>query len=309
MILCSGEALIDMLPRESGEGEACFAPVPGGAVFNTAIALARLGASAALFTGLSRDLFGRRLAAALEADGVDARLSVRSDRPTTLAFVELSGGHATYAFYDEATAARALTATDLPDGSALAPVRAAFFGGISLAAEPCATAHAALMARLAPRAVTMLDPNVRPSFIADEAAYRTRIGAMLAQADIVKVSDEDLAWLMGPGDATDHARALIGRGARLVCVTEGAHGATAHHAAGHLHVPARSAQVVDTVGAGDTFNAGLLAGLDEAGALTKGWFASPDEDVLEAALKLGVAAAAVAVSRAGANPPTRSELA
>ena len=309
MILCSGEALIDMLPRESAGGERCFVPVPGGAVFNTAIALSRLGAPTALFTGLSRDLFGRRLAAALAADGVDARLAVRSDRPTTLAFVELTGGHATYAFYDEATAARALTGADLPDDAALAPVRAAFFGGISLAAEPCATAHAALMARIAPRAVTMLDPNVRPTFIADEAAYRARIGAMLAQADIVKVSDEDLAWLMGPGDATDHARALIGRGARLVCVTQGAHGVTAHHAAGHLHVPARRAQVVDTVGAGDTFNAGLLAGLDEAGALTKGWFGSPDEDVLEAALKLGVAAAAVAVSRAGADPPTRSQLA
>ncbi len=309
MILCSGEALIDMLPRESAGGERCFVPVPGGAVFNTAIALSRLGAPTALFTGLSRDLFGRRLAAALAADGVDARLAVRSDRPTTLAFVELTGGHATYAFYDEATAARALTGADLPDDAALAPVRAAFFGGISLAAEPCATAHAALMARIAPRAVTMLDPNVRPTFIADDAAYRARIGAMLAQADIVKVSDEDLAWLMGPGDATDHARALIGRGARLVCVTQGAHGVTAHHAAGHLHVPARRAQVVDTVGAGDTFNAGLLAGLDEAGALTKGWFGSPDEDVLEAALKLGVAAAAVAVSRAGADPPTRSELA
>jgi fructokinase len=309
MILCSGEALIDMLPRESAQGEPCFTPVPGGAVFNTAIALARLGAPAALFTGLSRDLFGRRLAAALAADGVNAGLAVRSDRPTTLAFVDLTDGQASYAFYDEATAARSLTTADLPHEAALAPVRAAFFGGISLAAEPCAEAHAALMSRLAPRAVTMLDPNVRPGFVADEAAYRARVGAMLAQADIVKVSDEDLGWLMGPGDPTDHARALIGRGARLVCVTEGARGATAHHAAGHLHVPARRAQVVDTVGAGDTFNAGLLAGLDEAGALTRGWLDAPDEDVLEAALKLGVAAAAVTVSRVGANPPARSELA
>jgi len=308
MILCAGEALIDMLPRRSTQGEPCFAPVPGGAVFNTAIALARLGAPSALFTGLSRDLFGQRLETALAEARVDARLAVRSERPTTLAFVELTGGQARYAFYDEGTAHRMLAVADLPPEGALSGVGAAFFGGISLAAEPCATAYAALMGRLAPRAVTMLDPNVRPSFIADEAAYRARIAGMIAQADIVKVSDEDLTWLMGLGDTVDHARALIGQGARLVCVTEGARGAVAHHAAGHLRVPAPRAEVVDTVGAGDTFNAGLLAGLHEAGALTKRWFDAPDEDALEAALKLGVAAAAVTVSRAGADPPRRDEL-
>ena len=308
MILCAGEALIDMLPRESRQGEPCFAPVPGGSVFNTAVALGRLGAPAALFTGLSRDLFGRRLESRLAQAGVDARLAVRSDRPTTLAFVDLADGQASYAFYDENTAHRLLGEADLPEDTALAGSSAAFFGGISLAVEPCGTAHAALMARLAPRAVTMIDPNIRPAFVADEAAYRRRIGAMLARADIAKVSVDDLTWLMGPGDPTDHARALIRQGPRLVCVTEGERGATAHHAAGHLHVAAPRAEVVDTVGAGDTFNAGLLAGLHEAGALTAGWFDSPDEDALEAALRLGTAPAAVTVGRAGADPPTPAEL-
>jgi fructokinase len=154
----------------------------------------------------------------------------------------------------------------------------------------------------------MLDPNIRPSFIARPEVYRARIEAMLARADIVKVSDEDLEWLLGPGDPTDHARALIERGPSIVCVTEGAKGVTAHHAAGHLHVSAPRVDVIDTVGAGDTFNAGFLAGLHDAGALDRAALKRPDEDVLEAALKLGVAAAAVTVSRAGANPPTRAEL-
>jgi len=308
MILCAGEALIDMLPRESTAGEACFAPVAGGAVFNTAIALARLGAPAALFTGLSEDLFGLRLAATLAADRVDATLARRSARPTTLAFVELTEGQARYAFYDENTAGRMLTEADLPPADALAGIEAFFFGGISLMVEPCGTAYAALLARVPGDRPVMLDPNIRPAFIAEPERYRARLDAMLARADIVKVSDEDLEWLVGPGDPTDQARALLARGPRLVCLTEGARGVTAHHAAGHLHVAAPRVEVVDTVGAGDTFNAGLLAGLHAAHALDRAALARPDEDVLEAALKLGVAAAAVTVSRAGANPPTRAEL-
>jgi fructokinase len=306
MILCAGEALIDMLPRTTAAGEPCFAPAVGGAVFNTAIALGRLGAPAGLFTGLSTDLFGQRLAAALEASGVDTTLAHRAARPTTLAFVELVEGHARYAFYDEGTAGRMLTGADLP--AALPGVEALFFGGISLVAEPCGAAYEALCLREAPHRPVMLDPNIRPGFVTDEAGYRARLGRMLAAADIVKVSDEDLHWLLGPGDPTDLARQVLALGPRLVCVTEGARGVTAHHPAGHLHVAAPKVSVVDTVGAGDTFNAGLLAGLHDAGALTKRWFDAPDEDVLEAALTLGTRAAAVTVSRAGANPPTRAEL-
>ena len=309
MILCAGEALIDMLPRTGADGAPCLRPAPGGAVFNTAVALGRLGAPAALFAGLSRDLFGRQLEAALAAAGVSTDLAARSDRPTTLAFVDLTEGQARYTFYDAATAGRLLATEDLPGDAALAPVTALFMGGISLMAEPCGATLHALMMRAAPGRVTMLDPNIRPGFIADEATYTARIEAMIAMSDILKVSDEDLAWLLGPGDTTDHARALLARGPSLVCVTEGARGATAHHASGHLHVAAPPARVVDTVGAGDTFNAGLLAGLHAAGALSTEALAAPDEDVLEAALTLGVRAAALCVARAGADPPWRRELA
>ncbi len=306
MILCCGEALIDMLPRESHAGEPAFAPYPGGAVFNTAIALGRLGAPAGFLGGLSRDLFGRMLDDALRAAHVDPSLSPRSDRPTTLAFVTLTGGQAQYAFYDENTALRMLTAEDLP--ALPGTVQALFFGGISLAGDPCDAAYAALMEREAPARVTMIDPNVRPGFIRDEAAYRARVGVMMAQADIVKLSDEDMAWFHGPGPVEDHAAALLDAGARVVIVTEGARGARAFAHGIAVSVPAGRTTVVDTVGAGDTFNAGVLAALADAGALQKSALAQIDRATLEDALRLGAAAAAVTVSRAGANPPWRHEL-
>ncbi len=208
MILCCGEALIDMLPRETTAGEAAFAPYAGGAVFNTAIALGRLGAPAGFFSGLSTDLFGVQLAETLAASQVETDLCARSDRPTTLAFVRLTNGQASYAFYDENTAGRLLAPADLP---ALPDrVSTLFFGGISLVNEPAAATYEALMAREAPRRVTMLDPNIRPGFIADAAAYRARIGRMIALADILKLSDEDLHWLEGPGQILSLARGLPG---------------------------------------------------------------------------------------------------
>jgi fructokinase len=307
MILCAGEALIDMLPRTAVSGEAAFAPYAGGAVFNTAIALGRLGTPTGFFTGLSTDLFGRVLEAALADSGVDAGRAARSDRPTTLAFVTLTDGQARYAFYDEGTAGRMLAEADLPGD--LDGVGALFFGGISLAVEPCAHSYETLCLREAGRRVIMLDPNVRPGFIRDEAVYRARIDRMLAASDIVKLSDEDLHWLFGPGDLAALASAVLAKGPKLVCITEGAEGVTGYTATGAVRVAARRVEVVDTVGAGDTFNAGLLAGLSDAGLLSRDALAAGlPEDGLRAALDLGVRAAAVTVSRAGANPPRRAEL-
>lgn len=306
MILSCGEALIDMLPRTTPAGEAAFAPYAGGAVFNTAIAVGRLGAPSGFFSGLSSDLFGDLLREVLRESKVDTSPAAISPRPTTLAFVRLTDGHATYTFYDENTAGRMLSPDDLP---ALGPeVQALFFGGISLVGEPAATAYEALQAREAPHRVTMLDPNIRPGFITDPEGYRARIDRMIARADIVKLSDEDLHWLLGPGDSHDHARRLLDMGPSLVCVTEGAKGAIGHTKAGYVHVPAPRVTVADTVGAGDTFNAGLLAALWRAKLLTKSALRSLDEEALREALTLGVRAAAITVSRHGANPPWEHEL-
>lgn len=306
MILSCGEALIDMLPRKSAANEDAFAPYAGGAVFNTAIALGRLGAPSGLLTGLSRDLFGEILTEALTQSHVKSGHAILSDRPTTLAFVKLIGGQATYTFYDEGTAGRMIEPADLPEIPDT--VEALFFGGISLMVEPCGGTYEALMAREAATHVTMLDPNIRPTFIKDETTYRARIDRMLALADIVKLSDEDLHWLMGDGEISDLARDLLEKGPKVVCITEGAKGARGVTASGEVFAPATRVEVADTVGAGDTFNAGVLAALHKSGALTKATIANLDDRVLTDALTLGVRAAAVTVSRAGANPPWENEL-
>lgn len=307
MILSCGEALIDMLPRESTAGEACFAPYAGGAVFNTAIALGRLGAPSAFFSGVSTDMLGEILADTLTASKVDIRYLARSGRPTTVAFVKLVNGQATYAFYDENTAGRMLGTADLPVLGA--DCAALFFGGISLVNDPAASVYESLQARECGARVTMIDPNIRPGFIAgQEDSYRARIGRMIARADIVKLSDEDLHWLEGAGDLTALARGIVARGPKVVFITEGAAGARAVTATQDRFVAATPVVVADTVGAGDTFNAGVLAALHEAGALTKAALAALPDAVLDAALTLGTRAAAVTVSRAGANPPWREDL-
>ncbi len=308
MIICCGEALIDMIPSETAGGRPGFAPHAGGAVFNTAIALGRLGQETGFVTGLSRDLFGQQLTAALEESRVDCSHVIRSDLPTTLAFVALIGGQARYTFYDENTAGRSLTPDRLPD---LPPAaRALYFGGISLISEPCAEFYAALAAREAPDRLIMTDPNIRVTFIADEPRYRARLDRMLAVSDIVKVSDEDLDWIVqGGGSLLDKAQQITATGPHAVIVTRGAEGAMAILNDGaQVDVPAERAEVVDTVGAGDTFNAGVLARLAEDGLLSKDKLPEIGAEALRRALSLGSEVAAVTVSRAGANPPWAHEL-
>lgn len=306
MILCAGEALIDMLPRTTTQGEEGYAPYAGGSVFNTAIALGRLGAPTGFFSGVSADFFGDLLKGKLRESHVDISLTLTTDRPSTVAFVKLVDGHATYAFYDENTAGRMLTETDLPPLPDT--VEALFCGGISLVVEPCGAAYERLFVETAKTRVTMMDPNIRPGFIRDERRYRARIETMLAHADIVKISDEDLMWIMGAGDIDTHIARVLTMGPRLVCLTMGSKGVKGVTSEREVTVPAEMVVVADTVGAGDTFNAGLLAGLHRAGALTKETLRDLDATTLTAALTLGAQAAAVTVSRAGANPPWADEL-
>ena len=302
MILTCGEALIDLLPRQSTLGEVAFAPYPGGAVFNTAIGLGRLGVKTQFLCGMSSDFLGDILRNALDASGVDHTPSPRLYAPCTVAFVKLVDGQATYAFYDENSAMRSLNDAPEIDADAM------FFGGISLVGDGCGDTYEALMLREAPRRVTMIDPNIRPSFIKDVVAYRARINRMMAAADIIKLSDEDLHWMEGEGDLAELAKGLLAKGAKLVCITEGAKGVTGYSAEHTVFVPSKRAVVVDTVGAGDTFNSGTLAGLDRAGVLSKERIANLSTEEIRAALQLGVRVAAVTVSRAGANPPTAADL-
>lgn len=309
MILNCGEALIDMVEAKTKDGTNAFVPHSGGAVMNTAIALGRLGVPSGFFAGLSSDLFAAQLTAHMDASHVSHDLCPVTDDPTTLAFVQLTNGQAKYAFFDENTALRNLAKADIP--ALPAETQALFFGGISLAYGTCAETYETMMIRASETHVTMLDPNIRLGFIRDAAGFRARIERMIAAADIVKLSDEDLEWVR-PGDLNEAARDVLSRGPKLVVVTQGSKGATAFHASGEVFVASEPVDLEaldsDTIGAGDTVNAGLLAGLYQADALSKDALATLSKQNITDALTLGMRAARVTVSRKGANPPWAHEL-
>lgn len=308
MILCCGEALIDMLPITSTEGRAGFAPHAGGSVFNTAIALGRLGADCAMFTQLSTDRFGDLLHAELAHSKVATDLIRRVPQLSTLAFVHLEDGHAQYSFFDENSAQRSLQPEDLP--ALPNSCRALFFGGISLVTPPAADAYATLAARAGKDRLVMLDPNIRPGFICNETRYRARLARMLEVADIVKISDADLDWLV-PGNAPlpERARQSGAKSDATLLITCGAEGVLACRPDGTvLDLPAVRTEVVDTVGAGDTFSAGFLAALAQSGHLERTALIDDDGTALAKAVAYGARAAAITVSRAGANPPWLHEM-
>lgn len=306
MIVCCGEALIDMLPRTTTLGEDAFAPYVGGAVFNTAIALGRLEVPTGFFSGISTDFFGHMLRDTLAASNVDLSLVKFSDLPTTMAFVRLTGGHASYLFYDEQTAGRMLYESDLPVIGD--HVEAMHFSCISLIPEPCGGTYEALMRREHDKRVMMFDPNIRKNFIKDKASHLARMKRMLAMADIVKLSDEDLDWF-GEGSTTDDTAARwLTLGPKLIVVTKGAEGLVAYSKDHHVAVPAERVRVIDTVGAGDTINAGILCSLRDQTLLTKSDIATLTPGQIEAVLRFSAKAAAFTVSRSGANPPTREEM-
>ncbi|MCC0034951.1 MAG: carbohydrate kinase [Hoeflea sp.] len=305
MIICCGEALIDMLPRTTTQGEDAFSPYAGGSVFNTALALGRLGLKTGFFTGLSSDMFGDILRKVLSESGVDYSYCATLDLHTTLAFVRLVNGQASYAFFDENTAGRMITEAHLP---ALGDeVEALHFGAISLIPDPCGATYESLMRREHGSRVISLDPNIRPGFITDAPRHRARIDRMIAMSDIVKMSDEDLEWF-GMPDMETAARTWLGQGPSLVVFTRGARGAIGFSREHTVEVDGVAVTVADTVGAGDTFNAGILASLKRDDVLTKQAMKTLSAEAIGNVLGLGARAAAVTVSRPGANPPWASEI-
>lgn len=306
MILCCGEALIDMLPRKNADGADVYQPFNGGSVYNTAIAMGRLGTPTGLFAGISTDFFGDGIVAALEAAGVSTRFLKRKDRHTTLALVKLTDGHARYSFIDEGSAGRMLEKSDIPalPGS----VAALHFGSISLIPEPCGSTYETLLKRNAKSRVISLDPNIRPTVIKDRKKHLARLTRLIALSDIVKVSDEDVAWMTGKKGIAATAKAWLKSGAKVVAVTRGGSGVDIFTRKHMLSVDAPKVQVADTVGAGDTFTAGLLTYLSRHGMLTKKAIAALDEAQLYAAAAFAMKCAAVTVSRPGADPPWAHEV-
>jgi fructokinase len=307
MILCCGEALIDLIPGVTADGAAAFIPKTGGSVFNTAIALGRLGVPSAFLGGLSTDFFGDELRKALHAANVDISLAPVFERYTITAFVKLEGNHARYSFIDEGSACRMLSPQDLPQLPD--KITTLHLGSFPLAIEPCGSAFEELCRREFHKRVIHFDPNIRGNLIKDRAAHRQRVERVVAMSDLIKMSDEDLAWMAQGTSIEDFAQDWLRRGAKLVVVTRGKDGAIAFSHKFRAEVPGVDVKVADTIGAGDTFTAGFLAGLHQTGRLSKTAIAALDQESVLAALKLAVRAAAITVSRPGADPPWTHELA
>ncbi len=306
MLLSCGDALIDWIPARTADGREAYVPAVGGSCCNIAIALGRLGADAGFMGGISTDLFGDMLVDGLRAANVSTRYVARLDRETTLGFVRLGDGEPQYAFYDEGTAARMWRRTDSPQ---LGPeVRLLHVGSVTLINPPVADECLALLEAEKGQRLLTVDPNCRPTLTKDVTAYRQRMARLFALADIIRLSETDLAFVLPDTSPEDAARTWLAGGTRLVVVTRGASGATAFWPEGALHAPSVPANVVDTIGAGDSFFAGLLVSLDEAGFLSAKGLAKVGATELQAALAFAAEVAAITCTRQGSDPPWRREV-
>lgn len=307
MFLVCGEALFDFfLESENGPSAATYAARAGGSPFNVAIGLSRLGTASGLLTGLSSDLLGQRLSQVLRDEGVSTAYAIPTDRPTTLSLVGLdTEGVPAYQFYDNGSADTGVTEADLPTlGS---EVTGLHFGSYSLAAAPVADAFAALALAHRNRFISV-DPNVRPTVEPDMNVWRKRLAILFPLADIVKISEEDHQMLWPGRSSAAVAADILSQGPSLVVVTRGGESALGW-TSGNLHATGTPPKVtvIDTVGAGDTFQAALLSRLLRDGD-PKATLAGLDATRLADLLGYAARAAAITCSRRGADLPRASEL-
>ena len=299
MLLSCGDALVDFLPVKSADGRDAAVPVVGGSCLNIAVGMARLGAP----TGF----VGRIIADHALASQVELRYATRSDHQTTLAFVRDVGGEPQYAFYDEATASRNWI---YQRGSVLFDqIEALHVGSTTLASDNGAIQALAMIEDAGGSTTISFDPNCRPNLVRHKARYVDQMNAFAAAADIVRMSDVDFEFLYGGSGYDERARSLIAAGASLVVVTRGINGAQAwHREAGLVQVEAPTIAAVDTIGAGDSFQAALLFALRAIGRIRRGALAQLNSDELGRALSFASTCAAFTCGRAGADPPRQSDV-
>lgn len=295
-ILVGGEALYDLVAQADGN----LSGHPGGGPFNTARTIGRLRRPVAYLGRLSTDRLGATHERMLREDGVDLTFTHRTDAPSTLALASLDEqGAASYSFYAAGTAAPGLTPAAAL-ASLPAEVAALHVGTLGLVLEPLAAALEAVVARLAGRTMVVVDPNCRPWVIAAPDIYRARLEHVMQMSDLVKVSEEDLAWLDPDRPPLDAARALLDLGPKVVLLTHGPAGATIVAPRGDTPVAPIPVTVVDTIGAGDAFSGGFLAWWSSHGL--GGDELTHDGLVVEAA-RFAAVVAARTVAVAGASPP------
>ena len=307
MLLSCGEALIDFLPVAATDGGTAMRPFVGGSCYNVAVGMARLGAPTGFIGGISTDLFGRMIEQHAAESGVDLRFATRSVHQTKLAFVSVVGGQPHYEFCDENTASRNWSYR--PGAISFAGVDALHLGSSALVDEGSASYSRSLIADARGAATISFDPNCRPGRVIDKASYVANVEGFIAASDIVRMSDADFDYLYGGDNYETKAQSMLAGTAKLVVITCGEHGALAWHArAGAFSIAAPKTEVVDTVGAGDSFQAALLFALRALRRIERAALAQASRDELQRALKFAAACAAVTCSRASANPPRRKEV-
>ena len=310
MFLSCGDALFDLFV-ETGDDVAqiALAGRVGGSPLNVALGLARLGHPAGFFTKVSRDIFGTRIRGFMEREAIDQQFLIPTDRNTTLAMVSLAAdGSAAYDFYIEGTADRSVEPSDVPAEfpEALAAIHVASYSTVT---EPTASALMKLVRQESGRRFISYDPNIRTAIEPDIDIWRAKVAELVPFAGLVKASEEDLEQLY-PGRAAEAVLAdWVGAGAEMAVVTRGENGAVALTGGGvAATVAGQRIVVADTVGAGDTFQAALLAALKERGQLSRAALKQADQASVEALLRFAVGAAAVTYSRRGADLPRRADL-
>ncbi|MCK1340914.1 carbohydrate kinase [Bradyrhizobium sp. 38] len=307
MLITCGDALIDFVPTRNTDGREAVMPAVGGSCLNVAIGMARLGAPTGFVGGISTDLFGQMIADHATASNVELALATSSDHQTTLAFVRIVAGESHYAFYDAETATRNWTYRrgTIP----FATVEAVHVGSTTLVNDQGAAETKALIADARALSTISFDPNCRPNLVKDKPAYLARMAEFADSADLIKMSDVDFAYLFGDEPYHQRAGTLLARGASLVVVTRGNSGAIAWHAgAGQIEVAAPKAEVADTIGAGDSFQAALLFALHKQGRLARQQLKDIGADELRRALSFAANCAGLTCTRPGADPPWSHEI-
>jgi fructokinase len=307
MLLSCGDALIDFLPVRSADGREALVPVVGGSCLNIAVGIARLGAPAGFVGGISTDPFGRMIVEHASASQVDLQYATRTEDQTTLAFVRTVAGEPQYAFYDEGTATRNWTYRrgSIPFDR----VEAVHVGSTTLANDQGAAEALAMLGDARGLATISFDPNCRPKLVSDKARYVERMDAFAAVANIVRMSDVDFEFLYGGYDHAGRAKSWIEAGTSLVVVTRGNKGAVAwHKEADAIEVEAPNVNVVDTIGAGDSFQAALLFALRAIGRIGAESLAQADSGKICRVLTFASACASFTCGRASADPPRQAEI-